>query len=52
MGNKRVMKMIFAIEGMHCSACVKKVQAALSDAGLQAQVSLVPPQAAIESAGR
>jgi copper chaperone CopZ len=44
------MKTIFAIEGMHCGACVKKVQAALSQAGLQAQVSLLPPQALIESA--
>jgi copper chaperone CopZ len=44
------MKTIFAIEGMHCGACVKKLQAALSEAGMQAQVSLVPPQAAIESA--
>lgn len=44
------MKTVFAIEGMHCAACVKKVQAALSEAGMAAEVTLLPPQATIESA--
>jgi copper chaperone CopZ len=45
-----MMKTVFAIEGMHCNACVNKVQQALQASGLSAAVTLVPAQAVVESA--
>ena len=47
------MKSTYDVSGMHCSSCVGKVEATLS--GLprvkSASVSLVPPQAVVESEG-
>jgi copper chaperone CopZ len=44
------MKTQFTIEGMHCNACVKKVQQALQAGGLSATVTLEPAQAVVDSA--
>jgi len=37
----------FAIKGMHCGACVKKVQVALAPFADNVEVSLTPPQASL-----
>lgn len=39
----------FAIAGMHCGGCVKKVQSALSSFAEEVEVTLTPPRASIKN---
>ena len=44
------METTFKVDGLHCSACVARVQKALDEKGIPAKVSLEPPRVHVSDA--
>ena len=44
------MDATYKIDGLHCSACVARVQKALDDKGIAAKVSIEPPRVHVTGA--